>query len=81
MPRRLLLAAGWSATVVVATFGPAACWSLVSGLIAGDADFGGMAGWVFALVYGSWFLWAIAAGAATRSYQLRSAAPRTSSPA
>jgi hypothetical protein len=75
MPRRLLLAAGWSATVVVAMVGPVACWSLLSGLLAGDADFGGgMAGWVFALVYGSWFLWAIAAGAATRSYQLRSAA-------
>ena len=40
-----------------------------------------MAGWVFALVYGSWFLWAIAAGAATRAYQLRTAAPRTSAAA
>jgi hypothetical protein len=79
MPRRLLLAAGWSAAVLVATIGPAACWSLISGLIGGDPpDFGGMAGWVFALVYGSWFLWAIAAGAATRTYQLRSAALRTS---
>jgi hypothetical protein len=74
MPRRLLLVSGWSATVVVAMVGPVACWSLISGLIAGETDFGGMAGWVFALVYGSWFLWAIAAGAATRSYQLRSAA-------
>jgi DHA1 family inner membrane transport protein len=72
LPRRLLLVAGWSATVIVATFGPAACWSLVSGLIDGDADFGAMAGWVFGLFYGSWLLWAIAAGAATRSYQLRS---------
>ena len=70
LPRRALLVAGWSATVVVAMIGPAACWSLIRG----DADFGGMAGWVFALVYGSWFLWAIAAGAATRSYQVRSAA-------
>jgi hypothetical protein len=78
VPRRLLLVAGWSATVVVAMVGPAACWSLVSGLIGGDADFGGIAGWVFALFYGSWFLWAMAAGAATRSYQLRSAPLRIS---
>jgi hypothetical protein len=74
LPRRLLLVAGWSATVVVAMVGPAACWSLVSGLIDGDADFGGMAGWVFGVFYGSWLFWAIAAGAATRSYQLRSGA-------
>jgi len=31
-----------------------------------------MATWVPYLFYTSWFLWAIAAGAATRSYQLRS---------
>jgi hypothetical protein len=68
-----LLAAGWSATAVVAPIGTAACWSLVSGLIAGGADFGEMSGWVFALFYGSWLLWAIAVGAATRSYQVRSA--------
>jgi len=80
LPRRLLLVAGWSATAVVAVIGPAACWSLVSGLIDGDTDFGGMAGWVFALFYGSWLLWAIAAGAATRSCQVRSAALRMSSP-
>ena len=80
LPRRLLLVTGWSATVVVAMIGPAACWTLVSGLIAGDADFGGMAGWVFGLFYGSWLLWAIAAGAATRAYQVRSAALRMSSP-
>ncbi len=80
LPRRLLLAAGWSATVVVAMIGPAACWTLLSELIAGDADFGAMYGWVFGLFYGSWFLWAIAAGAATRAYQVRSAALRMSSP-
>ena len=77
MPRRLLLVAGWSATVVVAMVGPAACWSLVSGLI-GAATIrasGASPAWVFALFYGSWFLWAIAAGAATRSYQLRTVAP------
>ena len=50
LPRRLLLVAGWSATVV-AMIGPVACWSLVDGLIRGDADFGGVAGWVFALFY------------------------------
>ncbi|HIH03363.1 MAG TPA: hypothetical protein HA263_05785 [Methanoregulaceae archaeon] len=74
MPRRLLLAAGWSAAAIVAVVGPAACWSLVSGLIGGDSDFGGMAGWVFGLFYSCWFLWAIAAAAATWSYQVRSAA-------
>ena len=74
LPRRLLVAAGWSATVIVAMIGPVAFWSLVGGLIRGDADFGAMTGWVYALIYGSWFLWAIAAGAATRSCQLRSGA-------
>jgi hypothetical protein len=39
-----------------------------------------MYGWVFGLFYGSWFLWAIAAAAATRSYQVRSAALRMSAP-
>jgi hypothetical protein len=80
MPRRPLLAAGWSATAVVAMFGPSACWAFVTGLIAGNADFGDIAPWVFGLFYGSWFLWAIAAAAATRAYQLRSAVLRTSSP-
>jgi hypothetical protein len=36
--------------------------------------------WVPGLFYGSWLLWPIAAGAATRSYQLRSAAPQMPSP-
>jgi hypothetical protein len=79
MPRRLLLTAGWTATAIVATIGPAACWALFTALVL-DAPvprFGGIATWVFALFYGSWFLWAIAAGAATRSYQLRSAASAT----
>ena len=81
MPRRLLLAAGWSATAIVAMIGPAACWMLVTGWAAGrDSGLRGIAAWVPGLFYGSWFLWAIAAGAATRSYQLRSAAPRTSGP-
>jgi len=80
LPRRLLLLAGWFATAIVATFGPAACWAFVTGLVNGDIDSGGMATWVFGLVYGSWFLWAIAAAAATRSYQLRSAHLRMSSP-
>jgi hypothetical protein len=81
MPRRLLLAAGWSATAVVATIGPAACWSLVTELVVGgDPNIEGIATWVPSLFYGSWLLWAIAAGAATRSYQLRSATLRMSTP-
>jgi hypothetical protein len=74
MPRRLLLLAGWSATAMVAMVGPAACWSLMTRLVEGD-DLGisGIATWVLGLFYGSWLLWAIAAGAATRSYQLRTA--------
>jgi hypothetical protein len=73
MPRRLLLAAGWFATVVVAMIGPAACWALVTAVVNGGGPRNGIAIWVFGLLYGSWLLWAIAAGAATRSYQLRSA--------
>ena len=78
MPRRLLLIAGWFATAVVAMVGPAAVWSLVTQLSAGNANPDGIAIWVPYLFYGSWFLWAIAAAAATRSYQLRSAAVRMS---
>ena len=79
MPRRLLLVAGWSATAVVAMVGPAACWSLVTTLVSGsNTGLGGIATWIPGLFYGSWLLWAIAAGAATRSYQLRSAALRMS---
>ncbi|HYM84949.1 MAG TPA: hypothetical protein VEY67_12460 [Candidatus Dormibacteraeota bacterium] len=77
IPRRVLLAGGWCGTVIVAMIGPAAVWSLVTDVAAGkDIGSGGIAGWVFALFYGSWFLWAIAAGAATRSYQSRTARPR-----
>lgn len=73
IPRRLLLAAGWSATAIVAMIGPAAFWSIISKLATGeDIGIKGMAIWVPLLFYTSWFLWAIAAGAATRSYQLRS---------
>jgi hypothetical protein len=76
LPRRLLLAAGWFATAIVALIGPAACWALVKALSRGGAGpRGGIATWVFGLFYGSWFLWAIAAGAATRSHQLRSRLP------
>ena len=76
MPRRLLLAAGWAATTIVAMIGPAALWSVVNA-VAGGGGTGdeGIAMWVFALFYGSWFLFAIAAGAATLAYQQRSAAP------
>jgi hypothetical protein len=79
MPRRLLLLAGWTATAIVGMIGPATVWALVTALAepAAPAPPGveapGIATWVFALFYGSWFLWAIAACAATRSYQLRSA--------
>jgi hypothetical protein len=76
--RRLLLAAGWSATAIVAMIGPAALWSFVSTLATGgDTGSEGIETWVFGLFYGSWFLWAIAGGAATRSYQLRTAATPT----
>jgi hypothetical protein len=81
LPRRMLLAAGWSATIVVAMIGPAALWALVSALAGGgDTGNGGIETWVFALFYGSWSLFAIAAGAATHSYWLRSTALRLSSP-
>ena len=74
MPRRLLVVAGWSATAIVAMIGPSACWSVVTKLIEGSLRSPeGMKIWVPCLFYGSWFLWALAAGAATRSYQLRSA--------
>ena len=66
MPRRLLLAAGWSATAIVAMIGPVACWSVVSACRHGGAVAPrGSRSWVFGLFYGSWFLWAMAAGAAT----------------
>lgn len=72
MPRRLLLTAGWTATAIVAMIGPAACWALVTAMMGGGwSPPAGIATWVFGVFYGSWFLWAIAAGAATRSYQLR----------
>ena len=62
--------------------GPAALWAVVSTLATGaDPGLEGMALWVPSLFYGSWFLWAIAAGAATRSYQVRSAALVMSCPA
>ncbi len=80
--RRLLLAAGWSATAIVAMIGPAAFWSFVSTLATGsDTVSGEIELWVFGLFYCSWFLWAIAGGAATRAYQLRSAAVPVPSPA
>jgi hypothetical protein len=82
LPRRLMLVAGWTATAIVAMIGPAAVWSLIAAFVGGnDAEPEDMAMWVPALFYGSWFLWAIAAGAATRAYQLRSSAPHVSSTA
>jgi hypothetical protein len=74
MPRRLVLTAGWSATAIVGMIGLPACWALVSGPSRIDDPHPlGIALWVFALFYGSWLLWAVAAAAATRSYQIRSA--------
>jgi hypothetical protein len=59
----------------------AACWVMVTTLASGrDTGVKGIAVWVPCLFYGSWLLFAIAEGAATRSYQLRSAALRMSSP-
>ncbi len=82
VPRRLLLAAGWSATAIVAMIGPAAFWSFVSASAGGsDTASGEIEFWVFGLFYGSWFLWAIAGAAATRAYQLRTVAVPTPSPA
>jgi hypothetical protein len=78
-PQRLLLAAGWTATAIMAMIGPAACWVMVATLASGRGNgSNSIATWVFWLFYGSWFLFAIAEGAATRSYQLRSAALRKS---
>lgn len=73
LPRRLLLIAGWSATTIFAMIGPAAFWMIITSL-AKDGVKGpdGMAIWVPFLFYTSWFLFAIAIGAATFSYQLRS---------
>jgi hypothetical protein len=48
-----------------------ACWTLITQLIAGTIRLPeGMKLWIPCLFYGSWFLWALAAFAATRSYQL-----------
>jgi len=72
MPRRLLLVAGWTATTIVAMIGPMACWTLVSQLMMGTISVpNGMKIWIPCLFYISWLFWAIAAGTATRSYQLR----------
>ena len=77
--RRLLLLAGWSATAMVAMIGPAALWAFVSTFFSdGFTGAEGIDPWVFGLFYGSWFLWAVAGGAATRSYQLRTAAHSSS---
>lgn len=81
LPRRLLLAGGWSATAMVAMMGLAACRALGTAVSSGAG--GGVEGieaWVFALFYGSWLVWAILADAATRSYRLRSAGLRLFSP-
>jgi hypothetical protein len=74
MPRRLLLVAGWTATAIVAMIGPMACWTVITKYLEGTLSGpDGMKMWVPCLFYSSWFLWSIAACAATRSYQLRSA--------
>ncbi|HEY3334024.1 MAG TPA: hypothetical protein VGK16_02215 [Candidatus Limnocylindrales bacterium] len=72
--RRVLLGAGWLGVAIVAMIGPAAVWSFARAVLDGTATGSdGIAPWVFGLFYGSWLLWAIAAAAATRSYQLRTA--------
>jgi hypothetical protein len=72
-PRRFLLVSGWIATAIVAMIGPIAVWTIISGILSHNLEGPpGMAMWVPCLFYTSWFLWAIAAAAATRSYQLRS---------
>jgi hypothetical protein len=76
IPRWMLLTAGWVATAIAANVGPAACWALATAKIHGSPGPSGMATWVVSLFYGSWLLFAVAIGAATRSYQLRSAAPQ-----
>jgi hypothetical protein len=73
LPRRLLLVAGWSATAIVALIGPTVSWALFSKLLRGEfINIKDMAIWVPCLFYVSWLLWALAIGAATRSFQLRS---------
>ncbi len=72
-PRRFLLVAGWTATAIVAMIGPMSVWTLVVQILSHSLrPVPGMAMWVPCLFYCSWFLWAIAGFAATRSYQLRS---------
>ncbi len=79
MPRRLLLVGGWSATAIVAMIGPSACWVLITSMVSGGISGpGGIEFWVPVIFYSSWLLWAIFAGAATHSYQLRSAGLRLS---
>lgn len=71
--RKLILFAGWTSTAIVASIAPAACWALVNGLSnTAQSDQVNIATWVFCLFYGSWLLYAISAGAATRAYQIRS---------
>ena len=82
LSRRLLLSAGWSATAIVAMIGPAAFWSIVTTMASGSATgSGGIRFWVFGLFYCSWFLWAIAGAATTRSYQVRTSSLGMASPA
>ena len=72
----MLLGAGWLGVAIVAMLGPAALWAFARAVVDGTATGSdGIAAWVFGLFYGSWFLWAIAAAAATRTYQLRTAVP------
>lgn len=73
IPRWMLLTSGWMATVITANVGLSACWALLVATVNGSPGPEGMADWVTPLFYGSWLLFAVAIGAATRSYQLRSA--------
>ncbi len=73
LSRRIVLTSGWTATAIVGMVGPAAMWAIFTSLLSGKGEeMIGIKFWIPCLFYGSWFLWFIAAAAATRSFQIRS---------
>jgi hypothetical protein len=71
LPRRLLITAGWVAAGSLVSMGVLVVFGSLSqllGLTDGPARFDG-AGWVVALVYGSWLALGLSLAAATRDYQ------------